>query len=58
MPPVPVTGLTFPSRKPAALPAGFRMSAIVIQKLTAGAVDKFEVQRWQTAMRAHEHLGQ
>ena len=47
----------FIAYKPAALPAGFRMSAVVIQELTAGAVDKSEVQRWQAAMRAHEKEG-
>jgi hypothetical protein len=47
----------FIAYKPAALPAGFRMSAVVIQELTAGAVDKSEVQRWQVAMRAHEKEG-
>jgi len=44
----------FIAYKPAALPAGFRMSAVVIQELTAGAVDKSEVQRWQAAMRPRE----
>jgi predicted nucleic acid-binding protein len=47
----------FIAYKPAALPAGFRMSAVVIQELTAGAVDKSEVQRWQAALRAHEKEG-
>lgn len=47
----------FIAYKPAALPAGFRMSVVVIQELTAGAVDKSEVQRWQAAMRAHENEG-
>lgn len=47
----------FIAYKPAALPAGFRMSAVVIQELTAGAVDKSEVQRWQAAARAHEKEG-
>lgn len=47
----------FIAYKPAALPAGFRMSAVVIQELTAGVVDKPEVQRWQAAMRAHEKEG-
>jgi predicted nucleic acid-binding protein len=47
----------FIAYKPAALPAGFRMSAVVIQELTAGSVDKSEVQRWQAAMSAHEKEG-
>ncbi len=44
----------FISYKPATLPAGFRMSVVVIQELTAGAVDKTEVQRWHAALREHE----
>ena len=47
----------FIAHKPAGLPAGFRMSAVVIQELTAGAVDKSEVQYWQAALRAHEKEG-
>ena len=41
----------FIAYKPAALPAGFRMSAVVIQELAAGALDKSEVQRWQVVAR-------
>ncbi len=44
----------FISYKPATLPAGFRMSVVVIQELTAGSVDKTEVGRWHAAMREHE----
>ncbi len=44
----------FISYKPATLPAGFRMSVVVIQELTAGAIDKTEVQRWHAAMSEHE----
>lgn len=47
----------FISYKPAALPAGFLMSAIVIQELTAGAVDKSDVQRLDATRRAHEKAG-
>ncbi len=47
----------FIAYKPAELPAGFRMSAVVIQELTTGAVDKSEVRRWHAAMRAHEKEG-
>ena len=47
----------FISYKPAALPAGFRMSVVVIQELTAGALDKTEVGRWRAAMREHEKEG-
>jgi predicted nucleic acid-binding protein len=48
---------TFISYKPLVFPAGFVMSAIVIQELTAGAVDKSEVQKWDAAWRAHEKEG-
>jgi predicted nucleic acid-binding protein len=44
----------FIAYKPVKLPAGFRMSAVVIQELTAGAVDGSEVKRWDAAWRAHE----
>jgi predicted nucleic acid-binding protein len=44
----------FITYKPAVLPAGFLMSAVVIQELTAGAVDKSDVQRLEAMWRAHE----
>ena len=47
----------FIAYKPAELPAGFLMSAVVIQELTAGAVDKSEIQRWDASRRAHEREG-
>ena len=47
----------FISYKPRDLPAGFRMSAVVIQELTAGAIDGSEVQRWNAARVAHEKAG-
>ncbi|HXG66072.1 MAG TPA: type II toxin-antitoxin system VapC family toxin [Blastocatellia bacterium] len=47
----------FIAYKPAALPAGFRMPAVVIQELTAGAVDKSDVQRWDAARRVYEQAG-
>ncbi len=47
----------FIAYKPVDLPAGFRMSAVVIQELTAGAVDSSEVKRWDAAWRAHEKEG-
>ena len=40
--------------RPAALPAGFLMSVVVLQELTAGALDKSELQRLDAARRAHE----
>jgi predicted nucleic acid-binding protein len=47
----------FIAYKPADLPAGFRMSAVVIQELTAGATDKSEVQRGDAARVGHEKKG-
>lgn len=40
--------------RPAVLPAGFLMSVVVLQELTAGALDKSELQRLDAARRAHE----
>lgn len=47
----------FIAHKPTELPVGFLMSAVVIQELTAGAVDKSELQRWDASRRAHEREG-
>lgn len=47
----------FIAHKPAKLPAGFLMSVVVLQELTAGAVDKSEVQRWDASRLAHEKSG-
>jgi len=47
----------FISHKPAEFPAGFVLSAVVLQELTAGAVDKSDIQRWDAARRAHEKEG-
>jgi predicted nucleic acid-binding protein len=47
----------FIAYKPAELPAGFLMSAVVLQELTAGAIDKSDVQRWDASRRAHEREG-
>lgn len=47
----------FIAHKPAELPAGFRMSAVVIQEMTAGAIDKSEVQYWNASRIAHEKAG-
>lgn len=47
----------FISHRPTSLPAGFRMSAVVLQELTAGAVDDSEVKRWNAARLDHEKGG-
>lgn len=43
--------------KPAVLPAGFLLSAVVLQELTAGANDKSELQGWDDSRRRHEKAG-
>lgn len=48
----------FISYKPAEFPAGFLMSAVVVQELAAGANDKSELQRLDAARRAFEKEGQ
>jgi len=57
MPKVVYDTSVFIAYKPAEFPAGFLMSAVVLQELTAGAVDKSDVQRWDAARRAHEKEG-
>lgn len=44
----------FIAYKPAELPAGFLMSAVVMQELATGAKDKSELQRLEAAHRAFE----
>ncbi|MGB9178869.1 MAG: hypothetical protein WCB68_06420, partial [Pyrinomonadaceae bacterium] len=48
----------FIAYKPASLPAGFIMSAVVLQELAAGAVDKSELQRLDAARHGFEKEGQ
>ncbi len=48
---------SFISHRPTSFPAGFLMSAVVIQELTAGAGDKSEVQYWERAWQAHDKAG-
>jgi predicted nucleic acid-binding protein len=43
--------------RPAHYAAGFVMSAVVIQELTAGARDKSELQAWSATRLAYEKLG-
>lgn len=47
----------FIAYQPAELPAGFLMSAVVIQELAAGAVDKSDIQRLESARQRHEKAG-
>jgi len=47
----------FIAYKPVTLPDGFRMSAVVLQELTAGALDKSEVQYWSASRLLHEKAG-
>ncbi|HLG15893.1 MAG TPA: hypothetical protein VJH03_15510 [Blastocatellia bacterium] len=57
MPAVVFDTSVFIAYKPARLPGGLLMSAVVIQELTAGAVDKSDIQRWDAARRSHEKRG-
>lgn len=43
----------FINRKPAYFPAGFVMSAVVMQELAAGAIDDSELKQLQAAHRAY-----
>ena len=43
--------------QPADFPAGFRISAVVLQELTAGAADKSELQVWNAARIGYENAG-
>jgi predicted nucleic acid-binding protein len=47
----------FIAYKPAFFPAGFLMSAVVIQELAAGAVDKSELQELNALRREYEEQG-
>lgn len=54
MPTVTYDTSVFISRKPAYLPAGFIMSAVVMQELAVGAVDDAELKRLNGARLAYE----
>jgi predicted nucleic acid-binding protein len=54
MPKVTYDANVFISRKPSYFPAGFVMSAVVMQELAAGAVDDSELQQLNAARRAYE----
>lgn len=47
----------FISHKPADFPAGFLMSAVVVQELIAAAADEAELRRWVATFRAYEREG-
>lgn len=57
MPRVTYDTSVFIAYKPAELPAGFLMSAVVLQELAAGADDKSELQRLDAARRGFEKAG-
>ena len=44
----------FITYKPAKLPAGFVLSAVVVQELAAGALDKSDLQKLNAARRVYE----
>ena len=43
--------------QPATLPPNFLMSAVVLQEMTAGAVDKANLKKWETTWRLFEKEG-
>lgn len=47
----------FIAYKPTKFPASFLMSAVVIEELAAGAVDKSDLQRWEAVRKTHEKRG-
>jgi predicted nucleic acid-binding protein len=57
MPTVTFDTSVFIAYKPAKLPAGFLLSAVVIQELAAGATDKSDLQRLDAVRRAYEKEG-
>ena len=57
MPTVTFDTSIFIAYKPARLPAGFLLSAVVVQELAAGAVDKSDLQRLDSIRRAYEKEG-
>lgn len=57
MPSVTFDTSIFTSYKPARFPAGFLLSAVVIQELIASANDDSEVERWVAARDAFEKEG-
>lgn len=57
MPTVTFDTSVFIAYKPAKFPAGFVMSAVVIQELAAGAADKSDLQRLNAARLAYEKAG-
>ena len=54
MPTVTYDTNVFITRKPASFPAGFVMSAVVLQELAAGAVDSSELKKLASAHRAFQ----
>jgi hypothetical protein len=47
----------FIAYQPTSFPAGFRLSSVVLQEMTAGAGDKSELKLWEGAWRSHEKRG-
>jgi predicted nucleic acid-binding protein len=57
MPGIPYDTSVFIAHKPATFPAGFYMSAIVIQELAAGAKDKSDLQELNALRLDYEMQG-
>src|SRR5205085_1429501 len=45
------------SRKPDRMPVSLLMSAVVVQEMTAGATDRANLKKWETAWRVFEKEG-
>ena len=57
MPVITYDTCVFISYQPSYLPNGFRMTAVVLQELTAGAIDESEVKFWGSVRREREKDG-
>jgi predicted nucleic acid-binding protein len=57
MPTITFDTSVFIAYKPAKFPAGFLLSAVVIQELAAGATDKSDLQRLDSIRRTYEKEG-
>src|SRR5256885_16512052 len=57
MPGVTYDASVFIAYKPVVFPAGFLLSAVVVQELAAGATDKSDLQRLDAVRRTYEKEG-
>lgn len=57
MPIVTYDSSVFIAYRPTSFPIGFRMSAVVLQEMTAGSGDKTEIKLWEASLRKHTTAG-